>query len=186
VSVARRVEQRVFERFGVGREICRSARRFGSVMPPRIAIGLTTYLDITKQSFGASVFDAYLSTSTKIAPNRVAVWSEKHPVQTREDFARFWLTRTRCEVRSEKREGYLVDGGELLVGAKWRCVGRLSGEGEVAFRSERDTGGPNCIRIIHNYSAAVDWHRLFEELITVTVPSYAMLHLFTPAELART
>jgi hypothetical protein len=153
-------------------------------MVSKVGIGITTYLDITNPGFGDAIFDAYLSTSAKITPNQVHVQSQKHPVQSREDFSRLWLTRAAYEV-GERRQGTVIDKGEFLIGARWRRTGRLSGLGEVKFRPERDTNGTSSISIVHNYSTGVDWQRLFDELVAISAPSYAMLHLFTEAESAR-
>lgn len=152
-------------------------------MKPKIAIGLTTYLDITDPAFGAAVYDAYAAASARVTPNQVRVWSQKHSVTSRDEFAGLWLTRSPFEVHADRRKTELLKRGVSLIGAEWRHIGSPSGEGSVHFRPETDTSRANTVSIEHNWATGVDWVALFRRLIETLQPSYAMMHLFTEAEL---
>ncbi|MDB5433145.1 MAG: hypothetical protein JWP35_4261 [Caulobacter sp.] len=149
-------------------------------MPTKVVIGITTYIDITDPAFGAALFDAYTATSDRLAPNQVKVWSTTTPIVTAADFGRLWLTRTPYEAR-EKRGGEITNKSEFLIGAEWRRTGVMSGTGQVHFRY--DPADANSLQLEGTYSSKIDWPELFERLIAIFSPSYAMLHLFTPTEL---
>lgn len=115
--------------------------------------------------------------------NQIGVWSIKHPVMTREDFGRLWLTRSHFEMRENRSRGEVIDQGETLIGAHWRRTGSLSGRGYVQFRPVADNTRSNSVVIESNHRRSVEWLLLFEKLIEVLAPSYAMLHLFMGMEL---
>lgn len=152
-------------------------------MPARLAIGITTYLDISTPFIGRGVYDAYAATAAAIAPNQVSIWSTKHAIANGDDFSRLWRTEMPFKVK-DKRGGETVDSGVYEIGAEWRRIGGLTGRGEVAFRGA-DRTRPDTLIIDHKHSHKIDWRSLFERLIDLTRPAYAMLHLFTDAEVER-
>lgn len=153
-------------------------------MKPRIAIGITTYKDITSLECGAAVFDAYTEVSPKMQPTSAKVWSEKTKVTNRDEFASVWFNEMPYIVRENRsKAAQVLRRGSYLVGPEW-STGAPAGTGLVNFRPELDTNSTNCIEISHAYSSRVDWLRFFKLLVAITEPAYAMLHLFTEQEAA--
>lgn len=155
----------------------------GDPLADKVGIGLTTYQDLTRRDIGEAVFEAYSAVSSNIVPNRVAVWSDTHTVETLSEFASLWASSFTFESREDRRPGALLtDRFQGVAGAKWRRVGGISGQGSVNFSSERDPNGAHSLVIDHNYSAKVDWLQLFTALVKIIRPSYGMLHLLTERE----
>jgi hypothetical protein len=151
------------------------------VAKPRIGIGITTYRKLAEPEIGGAVFDAYAAASPRIVPNRIDVWSERHPVAGRDDFARHWLTIMGWE-QQEERGGPVTARGEHRVGATWRHVGAPVGEGKVTFRRELDPKDADRIEIGSAWSPRVDWLVLFRALCAICRPAHAALHLYTDRE----
>lgn len=151
-------------------------------MKSKVGIGITTYLDTASHEFGEAVFNCYSNVSSKIEPNKVAVWGWKHDVTNSKEFGSRWATPRVTEWRERSKKGRLIDKKEALIGADWRRTGSLSGIGSVTLRPPLDTSSANEILIEHNYSSRIDWRSLFIGLVDLCQPSYAMLHLFTDTE----
>lgn len=155
-------------------------------MKPRIAIGITTYKDITSTDIGLAVFDAYSTASDRITPDQTSVRGVKSPVTDRLEFARNWSTELPYEVRENRsRNAAVLDRGSYLVGAEWKRGGALPGRGSVRFRPALDPSRTSEILITHAYSPRIDWLTLFKALAAATQPAYAMMHVFTDHELER-
>lgn len=156
-------------------------------MRPRIAIGITTYLDISDSEFGAAIYRAHEDTSNRLTPNRVRIWSAKHGVAATHDFSSLWLTVMPFERREGKGpdKGKLLDKGEFRVGAEWSRTGSLAGRGRVDFRPDLDHSQCDTLSIEFNYDPKIDWYGLFQRLVEICKPAYGMLHLFTELELSR-
>lgn len=150
-------------------------------MKARVAIGLTTYADISDRSFGAALYDAYASTSEKLVPKRAAAWLEKYQIGSAKDFGEHWRTIIPYEARPEGVN--TVERGNFRVGLEWTTPGVVAGRGEVSFRSEVDPNGSDGFVLEHSYSDRIDWSQLFRKLVDAFNPSHAMLHLFTQREL---
>jgi hypothetical protein len=153
---------------------------------PKIAIGITTYLDISDRELGAAVYNAHEETSERLTPNKIRIWSAKHDVNTADDFGSLWLTVMPFERREGKGpdKGKLLEKGEFRVGAEWSRTGALAGRGRVNFRPEMEQSQCDTLSIEFNYDPKIDWYGLFERLVEVCKPAYGMLHLFTEAELS--
>lgn len=148
-------------------------------MTAKVAIGITTYLDLADPAFVEAIFDAYAAVSSKIVPDRIKVMSKKYAVNSRADFGAHWVTRIPYRVRANRsRSSALVERGELVVGAEWRRTGANSGQGQIYFRPDDDDSRDNKIFIRSKYSSNVRRDKLFELLVALCKPSYAMLHLF--------
>lgn len=156
-------------------------------MRQKIAIGITTYVDISGREFGAAIYQAHEETSKRLTPNKIRIWSAKHDVGTAYDFGSLWLTVTPFEKREGKGpdKGKLIEKGEFHVGADWSRTGSLAGRGRVDFRPEIDRSLCDTLSIEFNYDPKIDWYVLFERIVDVCKPAYGMLHLFTELELSR-
>lgn len=156
-------------------------------MRQNIAIGITTYVDISDKEFGAAIYQAHEETSKRITPNRIRIWSAKHDVGTALDFGSLWLTTMPFEKRESKGpdKGKLIEKGEFRIGAEWSRSGPLAGHGRVDFRPDIDHSQCDTLSIEFNYHPKIDWYLLFERIVDVCKPAYGMLHLFTELELSR-
>lgn len=154
-------------------------------MPLKVAIGVTTYVDILGDAFGAAVYDAHAAVSDRIVPNQVTIWSTKHLVASQSEFSALWLTRTPFKRYEDRRKLKVIDSGEYLIGAEWRRTGAISGRGQVRFRPDTDMIGANELTLEFNYSPKIDWYLLFKRMVAIFAPSYAMLHLFSDADRSR-
>jgi hypothetical protein len=153
----------------------------------KIAIGITTYVDISGREFGAAIYRAHEETSKRLTPNKIRIWSAKHDVGTAHDFSSLWLTVMPFEKREGKGpdKGKLIEKGEFRVGPEWSRTGSLAGRGRVDFRPEIDHSECNTLSIEFNYDPKIDWYGLFKRIVDVCKPAYGMLHLFTELELSR-
>ena len=151
-------------------------------MTIKVGIGLTTYRDLSQLEVGEAVFQAHRTVSSKIVPNRVKVWSKRHTVETGPEFSALWATNYAWTLTEDRGRGEILDKSHSKIGAEWRRVNGIAGQGRVTYRSERDSNDTDGITIDHDYSEKVDWLLLFKELVKVTRPSYGMLHLFTERE----
>lgn len=148
-------------------------------MKPRIVLGITTYRDLRNTEIAEQIYDAFAAVSPKLAPNRISVWQQHHPVANRSDFAQHWHTVLAYEIReSRAKNAPIRDKGNYQVGAHWRTTGALNGRGEVSFQPDRDKTRPDTLRIDHAFSPRVDWYELLHRLVQITEPAYAMLHVF--------
>lgn len=156
-------------------------------MRPKIAIGITTYSNISDREFGAAIYEAHEETTKRLVPNKIRIWSKKHDVSSAEDFGSLWLTVMPFEKREGKGpdKGKLLDKGELRVGAEWSRTGPLAGRGSVKFRPDVDHSRYDTLSIEFNYDPKIDWYGLFKRLVDICQPAYGMLHLFTDSELSR-
>lgn len=153
----------------------------------KIAIGITTYSDISSKEFAAKVYDAYSEASPKLLPDQIRIMlpPQKYDVKNREDFTLHWCTNVPLFSREKYRRGPMEKTGNLMIGAEWRKRGTLAGMGEVNFRPEIDPAGSNTISISHNYSPNIDWQKFFLRLCDISNPSYGMIHLFDKGERER-
>lgn len=150
---------------------------------PFIAIGITTYRDISAASFGARFYDACHSVSPKIVPTRAGLtFDRKEQVNISANFAERWSSEVTWRTLN-KDETELLDKFETKSGAEWRCTGPSAGRGRVTFNG-RDPNGCHTLEATWNYLPNVDWAKLFQSLIPLFQPSYAMLHLFTEQEIS--
>ena len=148
-------------------------------MKPRIVLGITTYRDLRSTEIAEQIYDAFSAASPKLAPNRISVWLQHQPVANRSDFAKHWHTQMAYEIRaSRSKTAPIRDEGNSQVGANWRTTGALNGRGEVSFQPDRDKTRPDTLRIDHAFSPRVDWYELLHQLVQITEPAYAMLHVF--------
>ncbi|MBL0924859.1 MAG: hypothetical protein IBJ12_10395 [Sphingomonadaceae bacterium] len=152
-------------------------------MKPKIAIGLTTYLDISLPEFGVKLFNAYHMASAKIVPTKVNVWGRAYDVATASEFSRHWATNAQSRLVEDRGKGRLIEKSDFLIGCEWRHVGQPTGEGRVDFRPLDDLARSNTILIDHSFASRVDWSLLFQKLVEIFQPSYGMLHLFTAHEI---
>ncbi len=149
-------------------------------MKPRIALDITTYRDLRRTEIAEQIYDAFSAASPKLAPKRISVWQQHHPVASRSDFAQHWHTELAYTIReSRSRTAPIRYKGSYQVGAHWRTTGTLNGRGEVSFQPDPDNTRPDTMRIDHAFSPRVDWYELLRQLVEITEPAYAMLHVFT-------
>ena len=93
-------------------------------MKPRIVLGITTYRDLRSTEIAEQIYDAFAAASPKLAPNRISVWQQRHPVANRSDFAQHWHTELAYEIReSRAKNAPIRDKGNYQVGAHWRTAG---------------------------------------------------------------
>ncbi|ATQ42074.1 hypothetical protein [Caulobacter mirabilis] len=150
-------------------------------MKPRIAIGITTYLDLSDVAFGAAVYDALVAASNRLAPDKGNVMGMRCEIASRQDFVDRWMSRLPFETRENRGRGPVIDRGEYVVGLQWRSRG---GNGRVNFRAPSSDPNADCTLTLDlAWAARTDWAGLFDRLVEITSPSHAMLHLFTPAEI---
>jgi hypothetical protein len=153
-------------------------------MKPKIAVGLTTYLDISSPEFGAMLFEAYQVASARIVPNKVYVWGQAYDVATASEFSSHWATNAESQLVEDRGKGQVIEKRDFLIGCEWKHVGQPTGGGRVDFRPLNDPTRSNTILIDHNFTAQVHWSLLFKRLVEIFQPSYGMLHLFTAHESA--
>lgn len=149
-------------------------------MKPRVAIGITTYRDLSGPEIGVAVYDALAEASPRTEPKKGEIWGVRHDIESRETFAERWLTLSPYEMRSNRGKGPVVGRGTYRIGLEWRSP---AGTGQLQVRPEID---PNCaetIELDYVWSPRIDWATLFDQLVEITQPAYAMLHLFTEREL---
>jgi hypothetical protein len=77
----------------------------------------------------------------------------------------------------------VIDKGTFIIGAHWRRAGR--GGGQVILRPETFPEDTDGLLLRHPYQARIDWWGLFQSLIAIFAPAYAMLHVFTEEEVSR-
>jgi hypothetical protein len=154
---------------------------------PKIAIGITTYVDISGTEFGKAIYQAHEDTSNRLTPNKVEASVTKHDVETADDFGALWLTIKpyKLVVAKGPDKGTLVEKGEYHIGAEWSRTGSLAGRSRVDFRPNTNHADCDRLSIVFNYDPKIDWYGLFERLVDVCKPAYGMLHLFTELELSR-
>jgi hypothetical protein len=145
----------------------------------KVAIGFTSYVDLSTREVGGAIFNALASTSEKLVPEIVEVWNEKAKVETASDFAEKWFTETPFEVREGRsRKAPLIRKGVYRIGANWRRKHALKGIGSLTPRAEDNYQGDDCIVIEYDFSKRIDWASLFSKLVAITQPAHAMLHVF--------
>lgn len=145
----------------------------------KLAIGVTSHVDLSTPEVGAAIFDALATTSHKLVPQVVEVWDEKTTVETASDFVEKWFTETPYEVHEGRsRKGPLLRKGVYRVGANWKRKHVLKGNGSFIPRVEIEPQGDDCIIIEHTFASSIDWSSLFSRLIAITQPAHAMLHVF--------
>lgn len=156
-------------------------------MRHKIAIGITTYVDISDSEFGAAIYRAHENVSKRLTPSKMQIWSAKHDVGSALDFSSLWLTIMPFEKRETKGpdKGELLEKGEFRVGAQWRRTGSLAGRGRVDFRPEIDHSQCDTLSLEFNYDPNIDWYVFFGRIVDICKPAYGMLHLFTDLELSR-
>lgn len=142
----------------------------------QIAIGLTTYQDISAEDTSLAVYEALKATSEKLLPEYVN-WYEpvNIPVANHEDWKTHW-----CTDATMRTDGASSD---VRFGALWRRRHSLQGWGQAQFASRSHKAEDSSLSLHYNWSPKVDWLALFRDLCEITVPAYAMLHLFTAEEI---
>lgn len=155
----------------------------GARVKPKVGIGITTYQDVRSPDFACSLYDALVAASPKLAPYRVDTLVDRYAVDSPADFATHWCAELRliAQPKYGVAPSYVAPSA---FGANWKVKGTLSGDGEVFFGS-RDTNEPATLTLWHNYSARVNWQSLFRQLIDLSRPAHANLHVFTERELDR-
>ncbi len=80
----------------------------------------------------------------------------------------------------EPGKGPVIERGTYRIGLEWRSP---AGTGQLLVPSEIDPNGAYTIELDYAWSPRTDWSALFDRLVEITQPAYAMLHLFTEREL---
>lgn len=152
-------------------------------MKAKVGIGITTYEDISSSDFALRFYELLAETSTKLLPYKAENLVENGMVSTSTEFAYYWAKEKRLVVKAKYgvTEPYTP---KSLFGGQWFTKGALSGHGEVFFGS-RDPHSSHTLSVTHNFSPSVDWPVLFQQLIELTRPSQANLHVFTEREISQ-
>ena len=150
----------------------------------KIAIGITTYKDITSPEYAERLYQACLTASKKIVPNRLNFLGVKCSVSSCGQFAQNWTKKYARETRENRsKNAKVLDKGELHVGAEWSTVGAISGKGSLGLPPTKEPLKSYTIQLQYNFNENIDWLNLFRNIIGFTSPSYGMMHLFSPEDI---
>ncbi|WP_123876593.1 hypothetical protein [Fuscovulum blasticum] len=145
---------------------------------PKIAIGITTYEDISSVATGLAVYELLLELGGKLQPEFVN-WHEpvNIPVADRETWSRYWSIDAMTR----------IEGGatELKFGPIWRRRTSLASTGSVTHGNRSGRDAASTFQLSAKMAGSVDWLQLFSKLCTILKPAYGMLHCFPPEEVKR-
>lgn len=145
---------------------------------PTVAIGLTTYDDISSPEHARSVFKILKQVDSRLCPEFVN-WHEpiNIPISKEAVWVDYWAQS--AVLRSY---GSAMD---IQLGSLWRRRRSVQSWGSVNHASKQDPSYDSTMSLSFRWNAQIDWWRLFSRLCDTLNPAYGMLHLFTDTERKR-
>lgn len=145
---------------------------------PKIAIGITTYEDISSVDIGRAVYDLLLEFGGKLQPEFVN-WHEpvNIPVADPETWSRYWS----IDAMTRVERGAI----EFKFGPIWRRRSSLASTGSVSHGDRSERNADSTFRLYARTAGSVDWLNLFSKLCTLFKPAYGMLHCFPTQEIKK-
>ncbi|MEL6954803.1 MAG: hypothetical protein AAFN09_08855 [Pseudomonadota bacterium] len=142
---------------------------------PIVAIGLTTYDDISSAEIARSVFRILQKTDARLCPEFVN-WHEpiNVPVNDEAVWLEYW-----------SRDAVLRLHGSAMdtkLGGLWRRRRSVQSWGCVSHASTNGWNDDSTLSLSFRWNASIDWWHLFSSLCNILNPAYGMLHLFTDTE----
>lgn len=143
----------------------------------RVAIGITTYQDISGKDHARFVYDALCQTDHRLCPEFVN-WHEpiNIAIENQEIWTEYWAQNATIEF-----EGIVSN---TKFGGLWRRRKSVQNWGMVNHILPKN-GEPRTSTLMMDFRwhAKIDWWQLFSELCNGFETTYGMLHLFTPEEI---
>jgi hypothetical protein len=144
----------------------------------KIAIGITTYEDISSIETGLAVYELLLESGGKLQPQFVN-WHEpvNIPVADRETWSRYWSIDAMTR----------IEGGatQFKIGPIWRRRTSLASTGTVHHGDRSGRDAASTFQLSARMAGSVDWLHLFRRLCTLLKPAYGMLHCFPTHEIKK-
>ncbi len=150
-------------------------------MKPYISIGITTYKDLSDPVVAREIYRAYENLVPKLTPTEISIWQQKWSVADVNGFVENWLQVLKYKKHADREREDIIESGVFRLGAEWKQKGL--GGGQVRFRPENQNDREDTILIKHPYLARINWLVFFSKLVDICEPSYAMINLFTEAEI---
>ncbi len=145
---------------------------------PTVAIGITTYDDISDPEHARSVFKTLKQTDSRLCPE-FANWHEpvNIPIVDEDTWVEYWA-----------QDAVLRSHGSAMdtkLGGMWRRRPSVQSWGTVNHASRLSSRDVSTLSLTFLWHPQIDWWRLFSILCDKLNPAYGMLHLFTDAERKR-
>lgn len=147
--------------------------------PLVICIGITTYRDIWTPDFGEELYQLLASQAVSLAPTKARIWGKNSPVDQVEDFAAMWRSQASFTKHAGPRvTSPVVERGHYRLSVEWTRDLAVRCKGFYEPHPETDPRGAHAMILRCRSNRKVGWAALFESLVDLFSPSFAMIDQF--------